>query len=152
MRSEGVGDHVCPLGVGASIVLRSRLAFRVRLHHESAEVGNLTIDFGNLVLPPLLDFSIERVRGLQLAQFHWRRKTSGEIDLDAVWTQGIRNRLGLLDVVRSKHHRIGVDVRQNRPVDPNRGICTGVVDDPGVNVVRQLVPIPNRLSSITSLN
>src|SRR5439155_7460283 len=62
---ERTGDNICGIGRTPSICSWARAAFRVRLDHKSAKVGNLTINLVHLDPPPFGDTGIERVEGLQ---------------------------------------------------------------------------------------
>jgi hypothetical protein len=61
MRRDRVGDDVGPVGVGAAIVLRTRLTLTVRFDQEPAEIGDRTVELIGLGTPPSGDRRIERI-------------------------------------------------------------------------------------------
>src|SRR3546814_16988198 len=62
-RPERRREHVRPVGVAASIVLRPRLAFRIGLDQKAAEIGDRGVNLVGLRLPPAPHPWIERVGG-----------------------------------------------------------------------------------------
>ena len=69
VRRKRVGKHVGAVGVRASVVLRARLAFGIRLDDEAAEIGNVSIDLVDLVAPPQAHRRILGVGALEAAHF-----------------------------------------------------------------------------------
>ena len=63
MRLQGISQHVGTLGMCAVVIARTRLAFAVGLHQETAKVGNEPIDFVGLLLPPGSHAAVERIGG-----------------------------------------------------------------------------------------
>ncbi len=60
VRRQGVRKHIGTVGMRSMVVLRPGLAFRIRLHQESAEVGYVAIDFRRFLFPPGTYRGIER--------------------------------------------------------------------------------------------
>ena len=89
VRRERVGQHVGAVGMGAAIILRAGLAFRVGLHQEPAEVGDQTVDLVRLVFPPPDHGGIERIGGFQAADFDRRAEPRREVDADAIRTEDV---------------------------------------------------------------
>ena len=58
----------------------------------------------------------------------------------------------LADVLRGQGGGVRVDVREDRSVDPDRGVGPGVVRVARVEVVGQLVPVPERGAGVASLD
>ena len=86
MRREGFGEHVRAVGMGAPIVLRSRLALGIRLDQEAAEIGDQPIHFVGLCSHQART-RVERIGGLQAAELDRRGEARRQIHADAVWPQ-----------------------------------------------------------------
>src|SRR6187397_2764153 len=106
------GEHVRAVGVGTLIVLRSGLAFGIRLDEETAEVGNVAVDLVDLGFPPLTHGRIERVGGLQSTELDGRAEPRGEIDAHAIGSQNSRERRSLLEISRREAGRVRIHIRQ----------------------------------------
>ena len=120
-------QHVGAVGVRALVVLRSGLAFGVRLHEETAEIRDVAVDLVDLGLPPGAHRRIERIRGLQSAELDRRAEARREIHAHAVRAQHAGERRGLFEVRRRQAGGVGVDVRQHRAVDADRRAGARVV-------------------------
>ena len=152
VRPDGVGQHVRALGVGPSVVLRPGLALGVGLHEEPPEVGDDAVDLVGLAPPPGRDLRVERVGRLQPADLDRGAEARGEVDADPVGPEDPRERRGLGEVLREEARRVRVDVREDGAVDADRGVRARVVGVAGVEVVRQLVPVPEREARVPALD
>jgi hypothetical protein len=152
VRPHRVGQHVGPVDMGAAVVLRSRLALRIGLHQEAAEIGNGLVDLVGFGLPEGADGRVQRVGGLQAADLDRGREPGRQIDLDAVRPEHVGQGRGLGDIRRGQAVGLGVDVVQHRAVDADRRVGPGVVDVAGVLVVGQLPPVPQRGAGIAALH
>ena len=90
VRRQRIGQHVRAVRVGAAVVLRTRLPFRVRLDEEAAEVRNLAIDLIHLRAPPGLHAGVERICGLQSTDLDGRAEARGQKHAHAVGPQHVR--------------------------------------------------------------
>ncbi len=152
MRRQGVGQHVGPVRMAAAIVLRPRLALRIGLHQEAAEVGDRAIDLVRLGLPPGLHRRVGRVGGLQPPDLDGRREPRRQIDLHPIGPEHIGERRGPLQIGGRQAGGLGVDIVQHRPVDPDRGVGPGIVRIARVLPARQGLPVPQRLPRIAPLH
>ena len=89
MRRQRLGQHVGAVGVRALVILRTGLALGIRLDQKAAEIGYRGIDLIDLGLPPGAHRGIQRIGGLQSAEFDGRAETRGEIHADAIGTQRV---------------------------------------------------------------
>ena len=64
---ERAGDHVRRVGVRAAVSRRAEFAFGIRLHDESAEIGNRGVNFLHLFIPEINDARVERIKGVEPA-------------------------------------------------------------------------------------
>ena len=152
MRGERIRQHVRPFGMGAMIIGRARLALRIGLDQQAAEIGDDGVDLVDLGLPPGAHRGVERIGRREPAQLDRRGEARGEIDLDAIGPEGVGQRLHLLQIVGAQDIGIGVDVGQHRAVDADRGIGPGIVGVARVLEARQLLPVPDRLAGIAALD
>src|SRR5450759_2406814 len=44
MRCHSISEHICTIGMGTLIILRTRLTFRIGFDQESSEIGNITVN------------------------------------------------------------------------------------------------------------
>ena len=89
MRLDRSGQHVRAIGMGAVIILRTRLSLAIGLDQEAAKIGDRRVDLVGLGLPPGGNGRIERIGGLQPIQFHRRVPFDRQIDLDAIGAEHI---------------------------------------------------------------
>ena len=136
----------------ALVVLRTGLAFGIRLDEETAEVGNQRVDLVDLRLPPGAHRRIERIGGLQSAELDGRAEARGEIHAHAIRTQDAGERRGLFEVSRREAGGVGVHVGQHRAVDADRRAGARVVRVSRIEICRQLVPVPDRLPGIAAFD
>ena len=118
MRRERVGEHVGAVSMGAAVVLRARLPFRIGLDEEPAEVGDRAIDFVGLVPPPAPDCGIERVGGLQPADLDRRREARREIDPDAVRPPRVGQRRHLGEIAGVRICALALTLLRTTPLIP----------------------------------
>ena len=126
-RLQRLGQHIGALGVGASEVIRARLAFGVGLHEEASEVGDELVDLLHLGRPPLLYILVERVGSFEATDDHGRSEVDGEIGLHAVGTHDVGHLLYLLQVFGGEHLGRSVDVVGHVGIDADGGIGTCIV-------------------------
>src|SRR5512133_861914 len=86
---NGSGQHVGPVGMGASVILRSGLPLGVCLDKKSPEIGNEGVNLSSLLLPPVDDFRVKRVRCGQAANLTWSAESGGQIYFYSVWPHHI---------------------------------------------------------------
>src|SRR5262245_16401169 len=67
MRRERIGEHVRAVRVRSAVGLRPWLSFGIGLDEKTAEIGNQTVDFIGLGIPPEANRRVERVRGCEPA-------------------------------------------------------------------------------------
>ena len=106
----------------AMIVARSGLSFTIGFHQETAEVGDDTVDFLCLSLPPLTHTLVFWISGACIAKCHWCGEIDREIDANAVRAQQIGNLSDLVEVFTRQHLRRSVDIVEHRTIDADRGI------------------------------
>ena len=152
MRRQRFGQHVGAVGMVAPVILRSGLAFGIRLDEETAEIGNVAVDLVDLRLPPGAHRGIERIRGLESAEFDGRAEPRGEIHAHAVGTEHVGQRRGLVEICRREAGGIGIHVGEHRAVDADRRTGARVVGVARIEPARQLVPVPDRLARVAALD
>lgn len=89
MRSDGSGDDVRRIGIGAAVSGGAELTFGVGLHDEAREVRNRAVEFVDLVLPPRGYSGIPRIESIYATNFLGAGKVDGEDDLYAPRTEGV---------------------------------------------------------------
>ena len=152
MRRESVGEHVGAVGVRPAVVLGAGLPLAVRLHQEAPEVGHQGVDLHGLGPPPGGHPGIERIGRRQAAEQAGGREVGREVDADAVGAKHRRNRRGLLQVGARQRPRVGIDVVEDGPVDPDRRVGAGVVAQARVDRAGQPGPVPERAAGIAPLD
>ena len=122
VRFEHSRQHVGPVSMRASEVLRSRFALRISLDEESSEVGNQLIDIVHLVFPPSDDLGIERVGRFESSQPDGRSEIDRQVDPNAIGAEHVGNALRLHEMALRERLRFGIDIVEHRAVDTDRGI------------------------------
>ncbi len=152
MRSQRFGEHVCAVVVVRAVILRPRLALRIRLHLEAAEVGDQAVDLIYLIPPPRGDRRIARVARFQAAELHRRGEKGREVHPEAVGPEEVGQRSRFVQVFGGQAFGLGVDVVQADAVEADGRAGAGVVVITRVEHVRQVVPLPQRFPGVAALD
>ena len=100
VRRESMRQHVGSVGWAAAIAGGAGLAFRIGFDRDAREIGNLLVDLVDLCGPPGFHIGIERIEGLEAADF----LRAGDIDADgephAPWPHGVGDARQAFDHVR----------------------------------------------------
>lgn len=132
VRSERRGQHVRAVRVRAAVGERARLALRVGLHHEPAEVGDRGVHPSYGLRPPAAHRLVQRVGGGQSAEHDRRGEGHGQMGPDPVRTQRRSYARDFADPV-GQEVRLGlvhVDVVDRDGVDPTGREKSGVRPHP----------------------
>ena len=113
MRRQCVRQHVCAVNMGATEILRARLALGRCLYQEASEVWDEGVDFICLVLPPLRNCRVQGIGRRQLAKRHGRGEVDCQIRAYPVLTQDVSNLRYAADVLGVQDLGVGVDVVQH---------------------------------------
>ena len=110
------------------------------------------INLVGLRAPPRRHLRVERVGGLQSAEFDGRGEARREVDAHAVRAEGVGDGRGLAQVLGAQAFRVGVDVVERRAVDADRRVGARVVAQARIDFAGQRVPVPQRTSRVAALD
>ena len=146
------GEHVGPIGMRAVIILRTGLAFAVRLDQEAAEIGDGAVDLIRLRLPPGGDLRVERIGGLEPVKLHRRGPFDRQIDPDAIGPENVGQRGRLGDIGCGEAVGLGIHIVEDGAVDPDRGVGAGIIGVARPLIIGQAPPVPDRHAGIAALH
>ena len=152
VRRERVGQNICAVGVSAAIGFWSGLTFGVRLDEKPAEVGNESVNFIGLRLPPIGHALVQRIGRCQPACAHRRGEVGAEIHSHAVRPPYIGERGDFAQIVRRQNVRVGIDVIDDRAVDSEGGAGTRIIRVARAEFSRQIIPLPHRAPGVTTFD
>src|ERR1019366_2992470 len=84
MRGQCVGEEIRSIGMGAAVVLRSWLAFRVGLYQEAAKIRDELVYLVRFGPPPPDHRGVKGIGGGKATDSDRRAKAGGQVDSDAV--------------------------------------------------------------------
>ena len=151
-RLDCLCKHVRSVCMRASVVLRTGLAFGIRLDEETTEIRNERIDFLCLFFPPFGHILVQRVGCLETSDALRRCEIDRKEDLESVWTEDVCQCLDLLQIFRSQYHWVGIHVVEDSAVYSEGCVCPGIFLVYRKDGARQAFPFPKRFSGISSLN
>jgi hypothetical protein len=152
VRCHGIGEHVRPVGMGARVILRARLALRVRLHQKAPEIRNECVDLARFFGPPRAHLGGERIGRSEVAELDRRAEASRQVHANAVGAKRRREGGHFFEPLVREDDRVGVHVGEDGAVQPDRRARARVVEVTRRDEAGQLVPIPEREACVPALD
>ena len=152
MGRERLGKQIGSFRMGALIIVGAGLTLRVGLDEETAEIGDQRVNLRHLGPPPGLHGRIERIRGLESADFNRRAEPGGEVHADAVGTKLVGQRRHFAQVVGRQDERAGIDVVEHGAVEPDRRERACIIAVTPVAHLGQVIPVPKGKTGIAALD
>ena len=126
-------NHVGCIGRCSAICRRTKSALGIRFDHEPTEVGNMLVNFVDLLAPPFADPRIERIKRVETTHDFRAAQIDGQRELHAPGTKHVGDAADLRNETVLENTRSCVHVVDGAAIDPDRcqqtSVLTGACQD-----------------------